>query len=175
MNIIEVTGLEQIFLGLYLIAHGGIHLIFLIYSLDEKTGVYTGWSGHSWLLDKVIDKKLTAYIGKATWILIMILFVVCGLAVLDFLAIDALLSPLIILVSIIAILAFIVFYDGFSPTPLHWILGAVIDLVLIVFLIVFPNEILLLIISLIIIWLWGMFFHTRVIPQPTKSSTSEEF
>ena len=57
MNIIEVTGLEQIFLGLYLVAHGGIHLIFLIYSLDDKTGVYTGWSGRSWLLDKVIDQN----------------------------------------------------------------------------------------------------------------------
>jgi hypothetical protein len=169
MNIVEVTGLEQIFLGLYLMAHGGIHLIFLIYNLDDKTGVYTGWSGRSWLLDKALNEKITNYIGKITWILIMVLFAISGLGVLDLLAIDDFISPLIIFVSIIATLAFIAFYDGLSPTPLHWILGVVIDLGLIVFLIVFPNDVLFLIIFLVVIWLWGMFFHTKIIPQTTES------
>ena len=167
MNILEITGIEQLFLGLFLIAHGLIHLVFLIYSYDEKSNVYTGWSGRSWLLDKVIPLKLTTYIGKITWVLIMILFVLSGLAVLDLLAINDYLTPLIVISSAIATLAFIIFYNGLSPTPYHWILGVVINLVLIVFVIVFPNDVLLLLPILILIWLWGMFFHTKIIPKTT--------
>lgn len=170
MNILEITGIEQLFLGLFLIAHGFIHLIFLIYSYDEKSNVYTGWSGRSWLLDKIIPPKLTVYIGKITWVLIMILFVLSGLAVLDLLAIDDYLAPLIVTSSAIATLAFIIFYNGLFPTPYHWILGVVIDLVFIAFLIVFPNGISLLLPILILIWLWGMFFHTKIIPKTVQSS-----
>jgi hypothetical protein len=169
MNITEITGIEQLFLGLFLIAHGLIHLIFLIYNYDEKENVYTGWSGRSWLLDKVIPLKLTTYIGKITWVLIMILFVLSGLSVLDLLAINDYLTPLIIISSAIATLAFIIFYDGLSPTPYHWILGVAIDLVLIAFVIVFPNDISLLLPILIIIWLYGMVFHTKIIPKSTAA------
>lgn len=165
MNAIEITGLEQLFLGLYLIAHGSIHVIFLFYHYDEKDNVYLGWSGRSWLLDKVISQKLTAYIGKITWILIVILFVVSGLSVLDLPVINEYLSPLIIISSAIATLAFIVFYDGLSPTPLHWILGVGINLVLITFIIFFPNTVSLLLIILILIFVYGMLFHSRIISQ----------
>lgn len=171
MNILEITGIEQLFLGLFLIAHGLIHLIFLIYKYDEKSNVYTGWSGRSWLLDKVIPLKLTTYIGKITWVLIMILFVLSGLSVLDLLGINDYLTPLIIISSAIATLAFIIFYDGLSPTPYHWILGVVINLVLIAFVIVFPNDISLLLPILIVIWLWGMFFHTKILPQTRAQSS----
>ncbi|MFX0051861.1 MAG: hypothetical protein ACFFAJ_08665 [Candidatus Hodarchaeota archaeon] len=167
MNILEITGLEQLFLGLFLAAHGLIHLVFLIYSYDEKSNVYTGWSGRSWLLDKVVPLKITTYIGKITWVLIAILFALSGLIVLDLLPINDYLTPLIVISSAIATLAFIVFYNGLSPTPYHWMLGVVINLVFIVFVIVFPNNVSLLIPILILIWLWGMFFHTRIIPKTT--------
>ncbi|MHA2176496.1 MAG: hypothetical protein ACXABI_16855 [Candidatus Hodarchaeales archaeon] len=171
MNILEVTGLEETFLGLFLIAHGLIHLIFLFYFHDEETNGYTGWSGQSWLLDKAIDRKIVAFIGKVTWILIMLLFVVSGLVVLDLLAINDYLTPLIIISSVLATLAYIAFYDGLSPTPLHWILGVVINLVLIVFLIIFPNDIMLLLPILILIWLYGMLFHTKIIPNPATAQS----
>ncbi|MFX0086533.1 MAG: hypothetical protein ACFFAU_12755 [Candidatus Hodarchaeota archaeon] len=167
MNILEITGLEQLFLGLFLIAHGLIHLIFLIYSYDKNSNVYTGWSGRSWLLDKFIPLKLTTYIGKMTWILIMVLFVLSGLAVLDLLPLDDFLVLLIVISSTVATLAFIIFYNGLSPTPYHWVLGVVINLAFIVFIIIFPNDISLLLPILILIWLWGMFFHTRIIPKRT--------
>ncbi len=167
MNILEITGLEQIFLGLFLIAHGLIHLIFLIYSYDKNSNVYTGWSGRSWLLDKLIPLKLTTYIGKMTWILIMILFVLSGLAVLDLLPLDGYLVLLIIISSTVATLAFILFYNGLSPTPYHWVLGVVINLAFVIFVVIFPNDISLLLPILVLIWLWGMFFHTRIIPKTT--------
>ncbi len=168
MNLLELTGLEEILLGLYLMAHGGIHLIFLFNFYDEEKNVYTGWSGRSWLLEKGLSLKLTSYIGKITWVVITILFIVSGLGVLDFLVLDDYLTLLIILTSTLATLAFIVFYNGLSPTPYHWILGVVINLVLIFFLVVFPNDIGFLLPSLVAIFLWGVLFHSKVIPHTSS-------
>ncbi len=169
MNALEITGLEQVFLGLYLIAHGSIHVIFLFYHYDEKDNVYLGWSGRSWLLDKVTPQKWTTYIGKITWILIVILFGLSGLLLLlsglNLLVLNEYSSLLIIISSAIATLAFIVFYDGLSPTPFHWILGVVINLVLIAFIIFLPNNGLLLLVVLIGIFIYGMLFHSRIISQ----------
>ncbi len=167
MNLLELAGLEEIFLGLYLMAHGGIHLIFIFNFFDEEKNVYTGWSGRSWLLEKVLSRKLTSYVGKITWVVVAILFVVSGLGVLDLLAIDEYLVLLILFSSTFATLSFIAFYNGLSPTPYHWILGVVIDLVLIFFLIVFPNEIGFLLPILAVIFLWAVLFHNKVIPQST--------
>lgn len=168
MNLLELSGLEETFLALYLIAHGGIHLIFMFNFHDEQKKEHTGWSGRSWLLEKILPLEFTSYIGKITWFAITILFVVSGLGVLDFLILDDYLALLIIFTSTLAALAFIVFYNGLSPTPYHWILGIIIDLVLIIFLIVFPNDIWFLLPCLIVIWLWGMFFHTKVIPYSSS-------
>lgn len=169
MNIGDIKGLEQLFLGMFLIAHGLIHLIFLIYKYDEESKVYTGWSGRSWLLDKVIPVKFTTYIGKIAWVLIMILFVLSGLSVLDLLVLNDYLAPLIIISSILAALSYIIFFDGLFPTPYHWILGLIIDMVLIVFVIFSPHDISLLLPILILIWLWGMFIHTKIIPKPSPA------
>ena len=171
MTVLELTGLEQLFLGLYLIAHGSIHVIFLFYHYDEKDNVYLGWSRRSWLLDKVIPQKIISYIGKFTWILIVILFGVSGLLLLlsglDQLVLNEYSSLLIIISSTIATLAFIVFYDGLSPTPFHWILGVVIDLVLIAFVIFLPSSGTLLLVILVGIFVYGMLFHSRIVSQIT--------
>ena len=168
MNILELTGLEEIFLGLYLIAHGGIHFIFLFNFHDEEKNVYTGWSGRSWLLEKVVSLKLTSYIGKITWVLIALLFIVSGIGVLDFLALNEYLTLLLIFSAVLATLAFLFFYNGLSPTPYHWILGVVINLDLLFFLIVFPNDIGFLLPTLIAVFLWGVLFHNKVIPNPSS-------
>jgi hypothetical protein len=172
MNTLEITGLEQLLLGLYLVAHGSIYIIFLFYHYDDKDNVYLGWSRKSWLLDKVIPQKFTIYIGKITWTLIVLLFVVSGLLLLlsglDLFVIPEYVSPLIIISSTIAILAFILFYDGLSPTPLHWILGVLINLVLIAFIIFFPNNGTLVLVILILIFVYGMLFHTKILDQITS-------
>jgi len=167
MNASEIKGLEQLFFGLFLIIHGLIHLIFLIYSHDKKSNEYVGWSGRSWLLDKVIPPNLTTYIGKATWILIVILFVVSGLSVLDLLVMNDYLAPLIIISSAIATLAFIIFYDGLSPTPFHWILGVVINSALIAYIIFFPNNVLLVLAILLLITLYGILLHSKILAKIT--------
>lgn len=173
MNALEITGLEQLILGLYLMAHGSIHVMFLFYHYDKNNDVYLGWSRRSWLLDKIVRQKFTPYIGKITWILIVILFVVSGLSLLlsglDLLIINKyVLSLMIIISSAIATLAFIVFYDGLSPTPFHWILGVVINLVLIVFISFFPKNGSFLLVVLILIFVYGMLFHSRIISQITS-------
>jgi hypothetical protein len=173
MAVLELTELEQILLGLYIMAHGAIHIMFLFYHYDEKDDVYLGWSRRSWLLDKVIPEKTTTYIGKITWVLIMILFGVSGLLLiltgLNLIAINEFVSLLIIISSIVATLAFIVFYDGLSPTPFHWILGVIINLVLITFVVFFPNNGTLALGILILIFLYGMLFHSRIISQITTT------
>lgn len=173
MAVLELTELEQLLLGLYIMAHGSIHIIFMFYHYDEKDKAHLGWSRRSWLLDKVIPQNVTTYIGKITWILIVILFGVSGLllvlAGLNLYEINEFVSLLIIISSIVATLAFIVFYDGLSPTPFHWILGVVINLVLIAFVIFFPSNGMLALGILILIFLYGMLFHTRIISQITTT------
>ena len=169
MSLGEIIGLEQWFVGLYLAIHGLIHLIFLFNFFDEKENSNVGWSGKSWLLDRFIQPKLTSYIGKIVWISIAILFVICGLSVLDILLIDELLTPLIIISSIIATLAFVIFYDGLAPTAYHWILGVIINLVLIAFIFIFPNEVIVMISILILIVVWALLFHSRVMSLVTNS------
>ncbi|MHA1991135.1 MAG: hypothetical protein ACW981_04810 [Candidatus Hodarchaeales archaeon] len=171
MNSLGITGLEQIFFGLFLIAHGSIYVMFLFHFLDKEKNEYLGWSGQSWILSKVINEKFTNYIGKALWLLTILLFVLSGLSVLDLLVVNELLSPLIILSSIIGILVFFVLFDGLSPTPYNWILGVVINLVLIAFVIFFSDDVLLLLAILIIIFLYGVLFHSRIISQMTGNSS----
>ncbi|MFW9902968.1 MAG: hypothetical protein ACFFFH_01430 [Candidatus Thorarchaeota archaeon] len=172
MAVLELTELEQLLLGLYIMAHGLIHIMFMFYHYDEKDNVYLGWSRRSWLLDKVIPQNATTYIGKISWILIVILFGVSGLllilAGLNLFVINEFVSLLIIISSIVATLAFIIFYDGLSPTPFHWILGIVINLVLIAFVIFFPNNGMLALGILVLIFLYGMLFHSRIISQITS-------
>ena len=172
MNSFGITGYEQILIGLYLIAHGLIHLIFLIYVKDEKTNNYTGWSRSSWLLDKILSRQFTKITGFITWIVIAILFVISGLGILDILPLNELLSPILIIVSILAIGGYIVFFNGLSPTPYHWILGIVIDLLILCFIGFFSDNALLFLLLLLIVWLYGMVFHTRVLSFTLKENTT---
>ncbi|MHA2249646.1 MAG: hypothetical protein ACXAD7_04750 [Candidatus Kariarchaeaceae archaeon] len=163
-NNLVLSSYEQIFLGVYLIIHGLIHVVFLIHIHDKQNNSFVGWSGKSWLLDRVANRRLINLIGKLIWILIVILFVLGGLAVFKVFATDFAIR-LIIVASIIATLAFIVFYDGLAPTPLHWILGVAVNVVLIIFIAFWRSNVTLLVAILILIWLYGMFIHTKIIPQ----------
>lgn len=159
---IELTSLENIILGLYIIAHGGIHLIFLGYFKDEKTNVFTGWSRTSWLLNRFLGPKIVKIIGFFTWIIIAILFAFSGLIILDILPLNNYLNIIIISASIIGILSYIVFFDGLKPTPYHWILGVLINAFIIIFYSFFIAELFTLLVLLLVIWAYGMLFHTKV-------------
>ena len=173
MNSLGINGYEQIFLGLYLIAHGLIHIIFLFYFKDQNTNIFTGWSGKSWLLGKILSDKLIKIIGSIIWLSIAGLFVISGFAIADLPNIGDLLVPIIVLSCILPIIAFILFFKDLYPTPYHWILGVVIDLCVLVFILLFSSNIQLLVVLLIVIWLWGMLFHTKFINLlNTKTSSN---
>ena len=172
MNTFGITGTEQILLSVYLIAHGLIHIVFLFYFNDKKTNIFTGWSGKSWLLGKFLSDNLIKPLGYIMWVSISVLFVISGLAILDVPDIGNLLVPLLVFVCCLAIAAFVVFFNDLYPTPYHWILGAIIDFVILAFIVFFSNNAQLLLIALIAIWLYGMFIHTKIVSQFTTISAS---
>lgn len=174
MNSLGITGTEQIFLGVYLIAHGLIHIIFLFYFKDNKTNVLTGWSGKSWLLNNLLSDGLIKLIGRILWISVAILFTVSGLAVIDLIKIGDSLTPLLILTCIVGIIPFVIFFKDLYPTPYHWILGLLIDVIILAFILLFSNQVQFLLILLIAIWLYGMFIHTKIISQFTSENTSNQ-
>ena len=135
MNSLGITGLEQVFLGIYLIAHGWIHVIFLFYFNDKKTNIFTGWSGKSWLLGKILPDKIIKIVGSLIWLSIAILFVISGLGILDVPNIGDYLVPVIALSCVIGIIGFVLFFKDLFPTPYHWILGILIDLCVFVFIV----------------------------------------
>ena len=160
---IELADIETILLGVYIIAHGGIHLIFLGNFKDEKTNIFTGWSKKSWLLDKFMNVQEVKITGFITWITIAILFGLSGLIILDIVHLSTYLSAIIILASIIGILAYVIFYNGFQPTPYHWILGVVINGLIILFYGLFIESLSILLVLLLIVWAYGMTFHTKLL------------
>ena len=175
MNTFGITGTEQILLGVYLIAHGLIHIVFLFYFNDKKTNVFTGWSGKSWLLSKFLSGSLIKPIGYIIWASISVLFVISGLAILDIPDIGNFLVTLLVFVCCLAIVAFLVFFNDLYPTPYHWILGAIIDVIILAFILFFSNNVQLLLIVLIAIWLYGMFVHTKIVSLFITKSTTNQF
>ena len=172
MNTLSITGTEQIFLGVYLIAHGLIHVVFLFYFKDKKTNIFTGWSGKSWLLSKFLSDKLIKPLGYLIWVSISALFVISGLAIMDVPDIGNLLVPILVFVCCLAIIAFGVFFNDLYPTPYHWILGAIIDVIILVFIVFFSSNVQLLLVVLIAIWLYGMFFHMKILSSFTSISVA---
>ena len=160
---IYMTDIGILLLGLYIIAHGGIHLIFLGNFKDSKKNELTGWSRKSWLLDKIFNTQVVKVIGIITWILIAVLFAVSGLIILNVIQLQELLSSLLIFVSLLAIGAYILFFDGLEPTPYHWILGVVINFLILVFYAFLTAETGLLLALLLIVWAYGMFIHSKVL------------
>lgn len=172
MNSLGVTEWIQIVLGLYLIGHGCIHLIFLFYFKDEKTGTHTGWSGQSWLFNKFLTIQSTKYLGFMIWITIAFLFTLSGLGVLDLIVLNEYLVALMVSVSVLAIIGYVIFFDGLSPTPYHWILGVVIDLIIIIFVIFASTEMVFMLALLLLVWIYGMLFHSQVLKILGKNSST---
>lgn len=172
MDSLNLTGNTQLFFGIYLIIHGLIHSLFLMYSLNEDKQTYTGWSGKSWLLDNFFDSNLVDIIGKTIWILIIILFIISGAGILGLPIITDYKEPLIIFTSVLAIFAFIIFFNGLYPTPYHYLIGLSIDIVLIVFVAFYPSEHYVASMILGILFVIGLIFVfiSDVVPMITNAS-----
>lgn len=168
MNTLGITGYEQIFLGLYLIAHGLIHGVFLFYFKDSKTNIFTGWSGKS-LYSTFLSDNLNKITGRVVWFLVALLFTVSGLGTLDIIDFGEMLIPFIAITSLVGIVAYVLYFTGLEPTPYHWILGLLVDLVIISFIMFFSSNIEMLLVLLIVIWLYGMFVHIKLVNLFTKN------
>ena len=67
-------------------------------------------------------------------------------------------------------MAYIIFFDVLNPTPYNWILGIVIDIVLILYVAVYPKEGVIFIPLLLMIAVLGMIwiFTTEFLPNISK-------
>ena len=173
MESLNLTGAPQLFFGIYLIVHGLIHSLFLSYSLNTDTNTYTGWSGKSWILNPFLNSNLIEVIGKIIWAMIIILFVISGLAVLGLQYIKNYIEVLIIISSLIAIIAFLIFFDGLSPTPYNFLIGLTIDFVFLVYTLFYPSEQNVVMIILACLFIVGIIwvFISDVVPLINKSTT----
>jgi hypothetical protein len=79
----------------------------------------------------------------------------------DILGLDS--TNIILISSVVGILVYLSCYDGIEPTPVHWILGPVINLILILYVLFFEGNYELLFILLGIVTVYGMLFHTKLI------------
>lgn len=166
MESINLTGSNQIFFGVYLIIHGLIHSLFLTYSLNEDKKTYTGWSGDSWIFKNSLDSNTILTMGKIIWVLIIILFILSGGSVLGLPYLKNYTDLLIIVSSILAISAYIIFFNGLYPSPYEYLLGLSIDIVFLAFVLFYPSESYPIMIILSIIFIIGLIwvFASNITP-----------
>ena len=129
------------------------------------------------ILNKVIigvnekpTKSGIGKIGKVTWGSIILFFIISGLGILGIPVIKEYYPYLLITASVLAIVAYIIFFDVLNPTPYNWILGIVIDIVLILYVAVYPKEGVIFIPLLLMIAVLGMIwiFTTEFLPNISK-------
>ena len=69
----------DILIGILLILHGLIFIMFLVYVKLPEEDQYFGWSRKSWLLDKFLGEKAIKIIGLVLWSLIIGGFMASGI------------------------------------------------------------------------------------------------
>jgi hypothetical protein len=161
MNLLGVDIANTVILGTYVIIHGLIYIAFLFHYRDKKSNAFVGWSGKSWVLDRYFNQQQTRIIGKSLWIIVVLFFMITGLSIMDIITLDPI--SLVISSSILGFLAYFLCYNGIEPTPFHWILGPVINLILISYALFFWEHYNLLLLLLGIFTIYGMLFHTKLI------------
>jgi hypothetical protein len=130
--------------------------------MDKNSNDYLGWSRKSWLLANFLDNNQIKIIGFITWTLIITAFATSGIFVI-FNGLEINPVPFILIASILGILSYIVFYDGLAPVPVAWILGVIIDTILLIYVLFLPEEVRVVLIALGIVTAWGLLFHSKVI------------
>jgi len=128
------------YFGIYLVFHGLIHQSLTEENLEEKTQVYSGSSGHSWLLERFMDYETTQALGKMIWMSLVFLFIIAGLGILALPWVNLLPEFIILLASFLSIAAYFLFFNGLDPTPYHWLLAPLIDITLILYILVFSSS-----------------------------------
>ena len=120
-------------IGLLLIIHGWIHVIFQFEFINPDTSEHIGWNGTSWLLTNILDGQIVLLIGRIFWAATLVLFILAGIAVLKehkkWRDID-------VIASIVSLSAFIIFWDGLVPYPLQYVVGPSVAIVTLIALLV---------------------------------------
>lgn len=122
----------QHLIGVILIIHGLIHLIFE-FDITDPSGNRVGWSGHSWLLTNLLGDPAVWAFGRLLWAVAIVGFVAAGVAVLLRLELWRMLD---IFGAAVSLLAFVLFWDGLKPKPTYWIIGPIVAVVTLVALLV---------------------------------------
>ncbi len=99
----------QIALGVFLVLHGLVHLLYVGLSRGRFEAGSIGWSGRSWLLRGLLSEEALRWVATAAYAAATVLFVVAGAAVL---AGAGWMGTSISLAAVVSALAILVFWDG---------------------------------------------------------------
>ncbi|MBY8999585.1 MAG: hypothetical protein KGD64_01600 [Candidatus Heimdallarchaeota archaeon] len=124
----------DILIGILLILHGLIFIMFLVYVKLPEENQYFGWSRKSWLLDKILGEKVIKIIGLVLWSFIIGGFVASGIVLLTGSDVWSLLT---IITSFVSLLSFLLFWPDLQPKPKNFILGPIIAVGVIIALLIF--------------------------------------
>jgi hypothetical protein len=128
-----MTDFIQIIIGLTVLAHGLVHIMFEFYFQDSTNNKNVGWSGESWLLSKFINENLVKIVGKLLWGLVIITFSLTGLILIGLPIFAELWESLMITASILSLIGFLLFWNGLKPEPLYYIVGIILDIGFLIF------------------------------------------
>ena len=120
--------LYQIAIGLIIIAHGLVHLMFEFYIQDSTNNKNVGWSGDSWFLAKFFDENSVKIIGRIFWGLVIVGFVVAGIGYLELPIFVDWREITIIFSSVLSLISFTLFWNGLGPSPRYYIVGIILDI-----------------------------------------------
>ncbi len=119
--------LAQIGIGLFIVAHGLVHIMFEFNIQDPNNEKNVGWSGESWVLFNFLNENTVKLVGKILWGLVIVGFVVAGLGYLELPVFIDWWETTLILSSILSLVSFVLFWNGLGPSPLYYIVGIILD------------------------------------------------
>jgi hypothetical protein len=110
MKTILNSGLVRVLAGLFVIAHGLVHLWFVVLSREwVPFEPEMGWTGASWLLTGVLGDAATRSLASVLYALVALVFVIGGIGIL----VGGLWArPILIGVASLSAAMIVIFWDG---------------------------------------------------------------
>jgi hypothetical protein len=110
MKTILNSGLVRVLAGLFVIAHGLVHLWFVVLSREwVPFEPEMGWTGESWLLTGVLGDAATRSLASVLYALVALVFVIGGIGIL----VGGLWArPILIGVASLSAAMIVIFWDG---------------------------------------------------------------
>lgn len=121
----------KILLGLFLIVHGLVHLLYfgLSQSYFDLDTPLVGWPQNSWVLSPMLGESSTRSLASLLYLLATVVFIVSGIAVLSGIRAD---TALVVTASAFSSLVIILFWNGTTERlPDQGFVGVLINIVLV--------------------------------------------